>query len=104
MRNKVLAIVQVRLGSSRFPGKVMQKLGGKTISEILFRRLKKTKYVDKIIFATTKNQEDKKLVSFLKEKKINVFVGSEQNVLSRYYNAAKNSGASISELSNFALL
>ena len=93
MRNKVLAIVQVRLGSSRFPGKVMQKLGGKTISEILFRRLKKTKYVDKIIFATTKNQEDKKLVSFLKEKKINVFVGSEQNVLSRYYNAAKNSGA-----------
>ena len=31
---KVLAIIQARLGSTRFPNKVMQKLGNKTIIQI----------------------------------------------------------------------
>ena len=42
---KVLAIIQARLGSTRFPNKVMQKLGNKTIIQILIERLSKTKLI-----------------------------------------------------------
>ena len=45
--------------------------------------------LNKIIIATTKNKANKKLIKLLKSKKINYFVGSEKNVLERYYKAAK---------------
>ena len=87
MKTKVLAIIQARLGSSRFPGKVLQKIGDNSVIEIIIKRLKKSKQVGTIIVATTNTNLDKNLISFLKKKKIKVFAGSELNVLSRYYNA-----------------
>ena len=93
MKTKVLAIIQARLGSSRFPGKVLQKIGDKSVIEIIVKRLKKSKQIGEVIVATTNSNVDKKLVSFLKKKKIKVFTGSELNVLSRYYYAAKNNSA-----------
>ena len=67
---KVLA-VWGRLGSTRFPNKVMQKLGNKTIIQILIERLSKTKLIDKIIVATTKSKNDDKLVNHIKSLKKN---------------------------------
>ena len=89
MKYNFLVIIQARLGSTRFPEKILQKLGQKTLIEVIVERLSKSKLIDKIIVATTNNQKDKSLIKFLKQKNISVFAGEENNVLSRFYNLAK---------------
>lgn len=85
----IVAIVQARLGSSRLPGKVMKKICEKTVLEHVYERLKLSKYLNDIVIATTDKYEDKKIIDLCKELGINYFVGSENDVLSRYYNCAK---------------
>ena len=87
--NKVLAIVQARYLSSRLPGKVLKKINNKTILEILITRLLKSKSISKIIIACSSNIMDKGIIEVSKKLKIDYFVGSEKNVLSRFYFAAK---------------
>ena len=89
MKYNFLVIIQARLGSTRYPDKVLEKLGKKTLIETIVKRLSKSKLVDKIIVATTNNKKDKKLVNLLKKKKINFYTGDERNVLLRYYSLAK---------------
>ena len=88
MVSKTIAIVQARTTSVRLPGKVMYKINGTPLIEILHKRLKKSKKLDKIVIATTRKST--KLINFLRKKKIEYFVGSETNVLNRYYKAAIN--------------
>jgi len=90
---KITAIVQARLNSTRLPGKVLLKIKLKSILEIIQARLKESKYVNKIIFAIPKN--DKLLKNFLKKKKFNYFLGSNENVLQRYYECAKKNKSNI---------
>ena len=82
-------IVQARINSTRFPEKIMQIINGKSIIELLLKRLSFSKTIKKIIVAIPDNKKNKKLENFLKQKKINVFLGDEDNVLKRYYDAAK---------------
>jgi glutamate-1-semialdehyde 2,1-aminomutase len=89
MKYKIIVIVQARLGSTRYPGKILEKLGKKTIIETIVKRLSKSKLIDKIIVATTNNSKDKKLINLLKKKKITFYKGDEKNVLSRYFSLAK---------------
>ena len=90
MANKVIAIVQARVGSTRLPGKVLKKINGKPLIEILFHRLNQSKKIDKIILATSKNTENDPLVKLITKLGDDVFRGSENDVLGRYYNAAKS--------------
>ncbi|EQK42307.1 cytidylyltransferase family protein [[Clostridium] bifermentans ATCC 638] len=85
----IVAIVQARLGSSRLPGKVMKKICKKTVLEHVYERLKLSKYLNDIVIATTDKDEDKKIIGLCEELGINYFIGSEDDVLSRYYNCAK---------------
>ena len=86
-KNKIIAIVQARENSSRFPNKVLKYINEKTILEIINSRLKKSKNLSNIVFAIPKN--DKKIQSLLIKRKINYFLGSEKNVLERFYKCAK---------------
>lgn len=85
----IAIIVQARVASTRLPGKVLKKINGKTLLEILISRLRHCKTVKKIIIATTKNPKDKKIVALAKKLKTPVFQGSENDVLDRYYKAAE---------------
>ena len=86
---KVLAIVQARLTSSRFPKKILKEIKGKSLIEILIARLKLSTKIDRIIVAIPKNNKEYVLKSKLKKLNIQVFEGSEDNVLDRYYKASK---------------
>lgn len=86
---KIAAIVQARMGSSRLPGKVMKSIQDMPMIEILIKRLSKSKLVHQIIVATSMNDENTPLVNHLESMNIECEIGSEQDVLSRYYNAAK---------------
>ena len=83
-----LCIIQARLGSSRFKNKIFQEINGKKIIEIIYKRVCKSKKIDKVVIATTNKKIDDKLAGFLKKKKIIFFRGSEKNVLDRYYKAS----------------
>ena len=89
MELKISLITQARMGSTRFPGKVLKKINGIELLELHVDRLKKSKKISEIIVATTKNDEDK----IIYEKSINLgvksFKGSELDVLDRYYQVAK---------------
>ena len=87
---KTSIIIQARLGSKRLPRKVLRKINNKSILEIIFRRLSKSKNANDIIFAIPNNKENLELKKFIKKKlKAKVFLGPESNVLKRYYLAAK---------------
>ena len=86
---KVIALVQARMGSTRLPGKVMYPIHGLPMIELLLKRLAQAKRVDTIIVATSKNPENRPLVEHIRKLGIAVFEGSENDVLERYYMAAK---------------
>jgi glutamate-1-semialdehyde 2,1-aminomutase len=94
LKKEVLAIIQARYNSIRFPGKVLKKINNKTILEILIRRLSRSKHISKIIVACSKNNDDKKIVNICDKLGVDHFLGSEKDVLDRFYNAAKKYKAS----------
>tara|TARA_B100000029_G_scaffold516819_1_gene635191 strand:- start:3405 stop:5489 length:2085 start_codon:yes stop_codon:yes gene_type:complete len=94
-KRKVIAIVQSRLTSARFLNKVIKKIGKYTLSEILYKRLSRSKNIDQIIFAVPENKQNEKLGTYLRKIGIKVETGSENNVLKRYYQTAKKYNASV---------
>ena len=60
----IIAIIQARLGSKRYPNKILKKINDLTILEILIKRLKKSKFIHKYIVGTTKNKIDDKDIYF----------------------------------------
>jgi len=86
---KTLAIVQARMGSTRFPNKVMQHILGVPMIELLLERLSKSKEVDKIILATSQDPKNLPLVEHVRSLGYSVFQGSENDLLDRYYQAAR---------------
>jgi spore coat polysaccharide biosynthesis protein SpsF len=86
---KIGLIFQARANSKRLKKKIFKKINNKTILELFIQRIKKVKKIQHIIAATTNNLEDDKTVLISKINKVNIFRGSEKNVLSRFYNAAK---------------
>jgi spore coat polysaccharide biosynthesis protein SpsF len=85
---KVVGIIQARMGSNRLPGKVMMPLGPKTAIDHVVSRLKQAKNVDLVVVATSDSNEDDILVSWCSDNNIEVFRGSETDVLDRYHAAA----------------
>lgn len=82
-------IIQARSGSKRFPKKIFQIIGDKTVLEHVVLRVKKTKFKKKIIIATTKKKNDKIIKEIAKKNKCEFFFGNDTNVLKRFFSAAK---------------
>ena len=92
---KVVCIIQARVGSTRLPGKVLIKICGKTVLEHGIDRLKRVKNIDEIVIATTILEKDNVIVDEARRLGIKTFRGSEGDVLSRYYYAAKECNADV---------
>ena len=84
-------IVQARTGSTRLPSKVLYKIQGKEIIQIIIDILKNftSKNNIKLIIATTTKKNDHKIIEIAKKNSIDYFTGPEKNVLKRYYLASK---------------
>jgi glutamate-1-semialdehyde aminotransferase/spore coat polysaccharide biosynthesis protein SpsF (cytidylyltransferase family) len=95
-KNKILAIIQARYDSTRFPGKVLKKINDQSILEIIIKRLSKCHNISKIIVACSDNKSDIQIINLCKKLKINYFAGSEHDVLERFYKASlKYKGSNI---------
>ncbi|MEC0234311.1 glycosyltransferase family protein [Paenibacillus kribbensis] len=84
----IVAIIQARMGSTRLPGKVSLDLLGLTVLERVVKRIKKVKQINKIVVATTDLTSDETIVKLAHKADVEVYRGSESDVLKRYYEAA----------------
>lgn len=85
---RTVAIVQARMGSTRFPGKVMRPIKGTPMIGLLLDRLANAELVDQVVLATTGDPRDDPLAQYAREHGYAVFRGSEEDVLDRFYQAA----------------
>ena len=77
------------MGSNRLPGKSMLDLAGKPLIERVLERVKKCKVFNEIVLAIPTGAKDDVLERVGKSNNIKVFRGSENDLLDRYYKAAK---------------
>lgn len=82
-------IIQARMRSTRLAGKVLKKLCGKEILWHVVKRCKQSKLAQQVIVATSTDSSDDVIYKFCEKQEFQVYRGSLNNVLSRYYNAAK---------------
>ena len=85
---KTVALVQARMGSTRLLNKVMKPINGVPMIGLLLQRLSKSKKIDQIVLVTTYNKKEKPLIDYVSKIGFEVFQGSENDVLDRYYQAA----------------
>lgn len=84
-------IIQARMSSTRLPGKVMKSLpysSDITILGQVITRIKRSKYINQVIVATTNDSEDSKIVELARQEQVKSFRGSRENVLERFYLSA----------------
>jgi spore coat polysaccharide biosynthesis protein SpsF len=90
---QTIAIIQARMGSTRLPGKILMPLAGKPTLWHVVDRLRHAKSLYKIVIATTDEPQDDVVEKFCQEQGFNCFRGSQEDVLDRYFQAAKQFGA-----------
>jgi len=92
---QIAAIIQARMGSTRLPGKAMKKISTKPMLWYILQRLKRSKLINEIIIATTRKKADYIITKLAQGLGLNTYAGSEEDVLDRYYRAAKKYRAEI---------
>ena len=93
MIKNITAVIQARMGSSRLPGKVLMEVLGKSILFHVAERLKRVESIRQIIIATSDQPQDDRIEAFCAKNGFPVFRGSENDVLDRFYHAAKTGDA-----------
>ena len=84
----ILAVIQARMGSTRLPGKVLKEINGKPLLSYQIDRLAYSEKIDKIVVATSDLARDDEIVDFCIANNIDYFRGSENDVLTRYFECA----------------
>lgn len=85
---KVVGVIEARMGSSRFPGKVLQKLAGRPILWHVAHRMRRASSLSHIVLATSLEPRDDRLVEYADRIEIDVVRGSEDNLLDRHLKVA----------------
>lgn len=92
---KISAIFQVRMGSTRLPGKVLIEIEGKPLLQHVVERVQRSRYIDELILATTTNDRDIPIIEFARKHALKFFRGNEEDVLDRFYQCARKYSAEI---------
>lgn len=92
---RMVLIIQARMASVRLPGKSMMDLAGAPLVGRILERVKRCRRPDEIILAIPDTPEDRVLMEVGRKYDVNVFTGSETDLVDRYYQAAKQAKADI---------
>lgn len=92
MKPTVTAIIQARMSSTRLPGKALMNLGGKPLLFHVFERTLAVHGVERVVLATCAGDENHAIIELAESMDIGVFIGSEKNVLERFYLATEQFG------------
>jgi len=91
----IAIIIQARVGSTRFPGKVLKSVLGKPILLLMLERVQYSNYGKNIVVATTQLDEDNLIAELCSKKNYCCFRGSETDLLDRHYQAAVSVNADV---------
>jgi len=89
---KITAVIQARMTSHRLPGKVLMEVKGRPLLSYQIEQVRHARKIDDILIATTKNMEDDPIAQLARKEGLEVYRGSEHDVLDRYYQAAQKHG------------
>lgn len=92
---KIVIVIQARLGSTRFTGKVMKDLVGKPLLVRMVERVQATSVPCEIVVATSKNSQDDALEDLCNAHQIPCFRGDELDLLDRHYQCGLKFGAEV---------
>jgi spore coat polysaccharide biosynthesis protein SpsF len=90
---RTLIVVSARMASSRCPGKALAPLAGRPLLQVLLERMAAARFVDGVVLATSTNPENDPLEELGTEAGFPVFRGSEDDVLLRNLECARQFGA-----------
>src|SRR3990167_10024412 len=93
--NRVVASIEARMGSSRFPGKVLADVCGQPALTRLARRLRRCKTVHAVVLATSTAPADDALETWAQTEGVACYRGSETDVLGRVVDAQRTAGGEI---------
>jgi len=93
--SKTVALVEARMGSTHFPGKTLVKLGDHPLLEWVLHRVRCARMIDVVVLVTTTLGRDDDLVAIAHKSGVEVFRGSENDVLGRFAVAALQYGAEV---------
>ncbi|MEF2968094.1 glycosyltransferase family protein [Paenibacillus sp. M1] len=91
----ITTIIQARMGSSRLPGKVLRLLKDRSVLGHVITRSKTIPSVSNVVVATSNLERDDAIATEAEKYGVFCYRGSENNVLSRYYEAAKLAKAEV---------
>lgn len=89
----VVAIIQARMGSSRLPGKSLAPIENHPMLWHVIQRVKRASLVDRVVVATSTSPLDDAIEEMCREDGVCCYRGSEQDVLDRFYTAARGEKA-----------
>jgi spore coat polysaccharide biosynthesis protein SpsF len=95
VKSRVVMIIQARMGSVRLPGKSLMDLAGEPLVGRVLERVLRCNNIDDIVLAIPKTIENDPLASLAKQYGVNLYRGSENDLVDRYYQAAKIFNATI---------
>ena len=91
----IIAIIQARMGSTRLPGKVLMEVNDRPLLAYQLDRISKSKKLDRVVVATSILEVDDAIESFCVDYGVDCYRGSENDVMSRYYDCAKKYNSDI---------
>ena len=95
MKKDIKVIIQARMSSTRLPGKVLKEVVGRPLLDYMVERVNQSRLINQTIIATTISSEDDKISQWCRKQSVAFYQGDENDVLGRYYQAAKKFQASI---------
>lgn len=85
----VVCTIEARMGSSRLPGKVLRPLAGEPMLSRIVARIRRSASVSRIVIATVEGPENDPLEAFARAQGVDVYRGSEDDVLGRLAGAVR---------------
>ena len=95
MANKIVAIIQARMGSTRLPGKVLLPLSGKPVLQWMVDRISLANKVDEIVIATSTDPGDIEIARNPNLTGAKIYRGSEDDVMRRVLDTSYHHQADI---------
>jgi len=92
---RIVGIVQARMGSSRFPGKVLMDVSGRPMLGRVIERAQRSGCLDDLWIGTSMSAEDDLIATFAEAEGISLYRGSIDDVLGRYMKAAEVARADV---------
>jgi spore coat polysaccharide biosynthesis protein SpsF len=88
LSNRVVGIIQARVGSTRLPKKIFAEISGKPLLYHVLKRARKSRKIHDVVVATTRNPQDDVVEDWCLAENVSIFRGDEEDVLRRFYEAA----------------